>query len=174
MIGYPATRDQSRTSVAIWVEPPRTKKRADSGGLGANSPASQSRPSEAGYHPPFRHTQPCHLGSCSITPGCQETPKKDDTRSCTTTASSSGALSACPSANPQVRRRREIGRVKFRDRDRWQELINFRGHPRNHRLVDHSGPFWEATDGRRTVDGRRAWPAEYEEPVNSGRSADGR
>src|SRR6266851_764909 len=78
--------------------------------------------------------------------------------------------SACPSANPQVRRSDEIGRVKFRHRDRWQELINFRGHPQNHRPVDHSGPFWEATYDRRTVDGRSAWPAEYEEPVNSGRS----
>jgi hypothetical protein len=58
--------------------------------------------------------------------------------------------SACPSAKPQVRRSHEIGRVKFRDRDRWPELINFRGHPQNDRPVDRSGPFGR----RRTIDGR--------------------
>src|SRR6266851_6652212 len=58
--------------------------------------------------------------------------------------------SACPSANPQVRRSHEIGRVKFRDRDRWPELINFRGHPQNTGQSTVPARFGR----RRTIDGR--------------------
>ena len=81
--------------------------------------------------------------------------------------SSNGALLGLPfGETPKFDVDAKLARVKFRDQI-WSRFVIVG-------TVDHSGPFWEATDDRRTVDGRRAWPAEYEEPVNSGRSADGR
>ena len=143
------------------------------GGVEPTRQSPSLSPSDAGYRPPFQRYTALRLGVVFDNPPAarrrlrRTTPVADH-------RVLKRALFGLPLGKPPSSRRHEIGRVKFRDRNRWQELINFRGHPQNHRPVDHSGPFWEATDDRRTVDGRRAWPAEYEEPVNSGRSADGR